>query len=296
MKTLRTVVLIPILIAVSTLTGCMESATLMRVNKDGSGTITHRMYMSTDMMEMMQGMASGMMGGEADIEMPDMDPLADIKASLDGQFGPAATLEGTQDVTNAAGWKGVEATYSFTDINKLDMAAGGQTDEGGMAMESGGPSYKFEFTPGDVAVLKLVPIRQPGAESDGAADASSQGDDVLGDAGDTAMGEMDMDMGGMGDMDAMGMQMMAPMLKGMRMSLLVAVEGKVVESNASFPHEKYPNVVTLADIDFDKLLAHPEGMKALQAGPNADPADLAKLGIDGVKVEDPAKEIQIRFE
>jgi hypothetical protein len=291
--TQRTAILFSVVLAVSTLTGCMESATLIRVGKDGSGTITHRMYMSTDMMDMMQGMASGMVGatGETGADMPEIDPLADMKASLKDQFGVAATLEGTKDVVNAAGWKGVEATYKFANVNDLDMTASAKAEDDGMGMEPNGPTYKFEFTPGDTATLKLVPLGQDGAAADEVPAAQTTAD-----AGDAESAVPEMEMEGMDAMGNMGMQMMAPMLKGMRMSLLVAVDGKVVESNASFPHPSHANVVTLADIDFDKLLAHPEGMKALQAGPDANPADLAKLGIDGVKVEDPAKEIVIRFE
>ena len=102
---------------------------------------------------------------------------------------------------------------------------------------------------------------------------------------------MDMEM----DMSDMPMDMLKPMLSGMRMTLLIAVEGEIVETNARYQSQKQPNVVTVMDISMDRLLDHPEGAKLLQSGQASDTAALAALDIPGIKMEEPGKEIVIRF-
>jgi len=55
------------------------------------------------------------------------------------------------------------------------------------------------------------------------------------------------------------MNMMKAMYKGMKISVKVIVDGKIVESNAT--HQK-DNEVTLSEIDFDTILENEEAFKA----------------------------------
>lgn len=279
MTSIRPLIRLSLFAGLFAVAGCMESATLLKVEKDGSGTITHRMYLSGDMEEMMKGMAGGMMAEQGGGDIPAFDLLGSVRESLDGQFGPAATLNETKDVTNTAGWKGLEAKYSFEDVTKLDMTA--KANDAGPGMQPNGPSFRFEFTPGEVATLKVV-----ADVPEGQADAG----DAPGTGADTAVAPETVDLGGM------GLGMMAPMLKGMRMSFLVAVQGSVVESNATYPHKQHPNVATLADIRMDAVLEHPEGRKLLQPGANPAPADLAALDTEGVRIQDPDQDLVITFQ
>lgn len=280
-----------VLASLSLLTGCMQNAILVKVNTDGSGTLTYRVHLSDQLTGMMEGMG-GMMGAmvEEGAEPEPFDPFADMKAEMANQFGDAATLESTRDITNKAGWKGVEAVYAFADINQLKLSEIEQLDTGGggsQSMGAMGAQYTFAFTPGEVATLKLIPL-PPEAKDAGEASAES----VPGETGNTAempdMGEMEDMMGGM------SAGMMAPMLKGMRVSLLLFVNGEIVESNASHPSAKNPNVIYLTDIAFDKVLADPEGAKMLDME-DVQPGDLAKLDIPGIVIEDPEKEVVIKF-
>jgi hypothetical protein len=280
-------VLTVILLGVICLTGCMENAALMKLNKDGSGTLTYRIFMSDDMMQMVQGMSSGM-SGDADgegVDLSGLNPIESIKKEMESKFGDAATLESSKDITNKQGWKGIEGIYKFDDVNKLnlvDMGSEMDSDESSGGMSNMGTPYKFEFSGGDVATLKIVPITTDKEAAEAAVEAAAE--DIP-----EEFGEM-----GMEGMDDLGLAMMKPMLGGMRITLLVSVDGTIVETNSKFRSEKHPNVVTLMDIRMDKLFDHPEAMGIMSAGD--DGADkLAKLNLPGVKIEDPKKEITISF-
>lgn len=275
--------------------GCMENATLVQVNKDGSGTLTYRMYLSEQLTGMMEGMASTMaaMGESTGQPPPELDPLGEIKQSLQGQFGPNVTLVSTRDVTNPAGWKGVEAVYEFERISDIQLrqAEAAGPGPGGPMPEQVAAEYAFQFTAGDPATLKLVPAGGPASsDGDGAVEpdaAAPPAPPAV--APPTLEPELDDMLGGM------GLQMMAPMLKGMRISMLISVDGEIVETNAKFRSEEHDNVVTLVDVVFDRLLNDPAGAELLQGGEDLDPRTLATLDIPGLRIEDPTKELVIRF-
>ena len=270
------------------LTGCMENAALMKLSKDGSGTLTYRIFMSTEMMQMAQGMSSGM-GGDAEggeVDLSSLNPIESIKKDMADKFGDAATLESTKDIENKQGWKGIEAIYSFEDVNKLNLAnMGDEMDSGGGGGATGGSManmgtpYRFEFVGGDVATLKIVPITTDEAAAEAAVEAAAE--------------EMPEEIADMG-MDDLGLAMMKPMIAGMRITLLVAVDGDIVDTNSKFRSEKHANVVTVMDIRMDQLFDHPEAMSLMSAGDDGA-NKLAELNLPGVKIEDPKKEITISF-
>jgi hypothetical protein len=96
-------------------------------------------------------------------------------------------------------------------------------------------------------------------------------------------------------MSQLPLEMMKPMVKGMRMSLVVSVNGEIVETNAKFRSEDHPNVITLMDMQMEKLLEQPNAAELIQHSGGADAAALAKLDIPGVQFETPGKEVLIRF-
>ncbi len=263
------------LLAVVFSSGCLENAMLLKVNKDGSGTMTYRAFISDDVLAMA---AMGDPSGESAA----IDPFEDIKKKLAEQFGEAAKLESSRSLKNKKGWEGFEAVYAFDDVNKVSLADIQAGDSGsGVPMEQVGTSYNFTFTPGDVATLKMAPVTMGMDEAEA----------------DEAVEEM-MDGSGakMGEMDEMQFGMMKQMLAGtgMRVSFLVFVNGEVVETNSRFQSAKRPNVIALMDISMDKLFEDPQASKLLLAG--EDGLDkLADLQIKGVQLESPNREIFISF-
>ncbi len=262
------------------LTGCMENAALLNLKKDGSGTLTYRIYISSGIMQMFHGIATGM--GTDGGNTGSVDPLESLKADMEDKFGDAATLVKTKEIANEQGWEGIEAIYSFDDVNKLNLAGMGDEidsgDGGDQGMGKMGTPYRCSFTKGDTATLKIIPIT---TDPEAAKEAAEDLPGVMADMG----------MEGMGDL---GLAMMKPMMKGMRITLLLSVDGEIVETNSSFKSEKHPNVITLMDLRMDQLLEHPQAMEIMKAG--ADGADkLAALNLPGIKIENPQKEITVSF-
>lgn len=279
------------------MTGCVESVYVIQVNKDGSGQIMERTFMSpqlTQMMDGMGGMMGGMMEGMGDTgaeaaapAVPGFEGMIKEKITEQAkQFGDTVTHQETKFLTNDEGWKGYVARFAFTDINQVNFNTneGGEEEEeaapeGEMAMDMGGdmdmesPVFKFEFAQGSPNVLTIIPQTE---EEDASAESTEGSpEDAMADAM----------AGGM-------MQAMAGMFKGMRVTMLLQTEGKILETNASFPHPEKDNVITLLDIKMDALISNPAGMKALESN---DMAKLAELGVDGVKVENPGKSLEVKF-
>ena len=80
------------------------------------------------------------------------------------------------------------------------------------------------------------------------------------------------------------MMMMQQMFKGMKVSLVIEVAGRIVQTNAEY---RDASRVTLMEMDFDKVLTNPEKFKALsQAQPKTiEEAKTLIKGTDGIKAE-----------
>jgi len=252
------------------LTGCFEQAGLLNVDKDGSGTLKLRMYMSTQMMEQMNslgGLAGGL-GGEP-AEVP--DPMEQFKSQLKEQGeASGATFVSGKDVKNKAGWSGYEATFKFADVTKLVLgeAVEGADDAGagGPQMDMGQVKSRFEFIKGDVATLKIIGLDASGAE-----------DEKMSDEEMARMGEM--------------LGMVKPRLAGMRATLMVRVNGEIVETNAKFRPGNTGNQILMAELQMDKLLEDPKAFdQLLQTMKKTQAADLP-----GLKMEDPTRPTVIKF-
>jgi hypothetical protein len=280
------------------------------VNKDGSGAIYVREYLSpqiTSMMEGMSGMAQGMQealgGQEAGEGVPGLKPGSMFKDAAESkleQFGSEVKLVGAKEVQNDKGWKGYQAKYTFEDVTKVQVSVGssdmGGEAEGGMGEEKES-LYRFEFEPGDTPTLSILPI-QPEEEE------GEEEEETAETAEETAEIEMDLDGLEMseemsGAMDAMGNQMMSgmmgPMLQGMRMRFFVQVDGDILETNSSYQSDKMPNTIAVMDIPVGKLASNAKAMELLSSDDPKAPAKLREMGVAGVRIEDPEKVIKVKF-
>lgn len=291
------------LLAVLFVSGCIESTTLLDVNRDGSGKIVVREFMSPQITQMMDGMGdmfAGMQqeGGEQQSPPPEeTDIFKDMIEDNVEKFGESVKLAGSKRLKNEQGWKGYEAVYSFEDVNAITIPIGDMEEQGGSAdmgqgvaeesEDSGSDQvYTFNFAAGQPATLEIVPVI---AEESDVADESAP----------AAMGEMsEMDAGmeemGAQMMDGMG-AMMGQMLKGMRMTFLVRVDGEITETNSAYKWTKRPNVITVMDMPVDKMLGNPKAMELLQSQDEDAIAKIEEMDISGLKLESPKKTIKVVF-
>ncbi len=273
------------------LTGCIENAMMVNLNPDGTGTLAVRVLTGTDMAALGKGESEG-----------EDRSLREVLSDPD-QFGEGLELVSIKDVANKNGWKGVMATYSFRDIEKLRFAPAEmeQAEEGGpdnlSASMGGGVRYRFEFQPGRPATLIVHPeLEDTGEASEDPVEAGS-GEDPFALAGLEESDAAPNIAGGIEDMgEQMAMAMMSSMgsmMKGMRISYLLQFNGEIKDTNAQFRPKD--NSIIVLDMKVDQLLDHPQAMSKLSGGVEELSA-LAAMNLPALKMQDPREPLVVRFE
>jgi len=262
-------------IATLVVAGCMEIETVVRVNPDGSGTITERLVMSNEIVEMMKEMAPE---GQP-VELFNEQELLDAATG----YGEGVTYVSAKNVEAEFG-KGYEASYAFTDINKIRVGQDpGEKMPGAGGMEGEaeeGDFTTFTMQPGYPAQLVIHwPVDKNGPDSVESTEEVS--------VEETAAEESP-------EHQEAAMEMMKVAFKDMRMSMHVEVAGQVIDSNATHLNGSR---VTLVEIAFADFLNSEEAMTAMASNSDqtvADMKDLMRL-IPGLKMEiEP--EVSILFE
>jgi len=241
------------------LSSCLQVESTISVKKDGSGTITEELVFGEQMVMMMQmGAAQGGPGAAG------KDPMAQMLDKTKAQERAKKMGEGVELVSvekiDAKGKLGIKTIYKFSDINKLTYSGASAMDLGDMpgvkAEEAEDAGTSFKLADGTLTIIQKKPAMEKGEDKEGKPELPD-------------------------DMDDQAMAMMQGMMKDMRMSMKIKIEPGIAKTNATYVDG---NTVTLADIDFGKLVANPEKLKALQTG-DFDKAKDALKGIDGVKFE-----------
>jgi hypothetical protein len=258
------------------------------------------------MMSGMEDMAEGLgdaigaaLGAETEgtpEEEPKEKTLVDLfrsqAQSKASSYGPGVTHVSTVTRKNDLEWEGHESRYRFDDVSQLRIAVGNPDlpDDSPNEGSDSSPYYTFRFTPGETATLEIVPVMPKERKKPEAPVTTVDDDDDAGTAVLEMPAEAVNDMG-----EAMMAQMMGSMFKGMRMVFAVSVQGEVLDTNAAYPSDKRPGLITVIDLPMDRLIGN---TKAMEAVSGEDPRALAKLqqlDIDGLKLEEEGKTIRIRF-
>ena len=244
-------------------TGCLTFETLITVRDDGSGTIEMVFALSGPMIDMITSLAG-------DQDLCDEEDLQEEAAKM----GEGVSLSSVEPI-DEDGKQGCRAFYDFDDINQLtiNQNPGDQMPSGMTADEptSAEDVVTFSFTPGSPATLVInLPqdFQDNNPDEDPTPVDSTQREEQL--------------------------AMMREMLEGARIHMALAVEGSIIETNASY---RDGNRITLIEIDFDRLLENEEQFELLS---NTNPQTTAEVkalleGIDGIKIET-GEEILVRFE
>jgi hypothetical protein len=249
---------------------CLEHSATIRLNKDGSGTITEETVFSAEASAMMAQMPAG---GDSPA-----GKFADAKkaAAAATKMGEGVTVEKVEKI-DKDGRTGGRVVYNFKDINKVKFTFGEAMSDAGMEGPPGAPGDAPD-APGDKPANKPITFKHEGGvltlvnpEPEAAAKKPAEG----GDAPDAAE-----------EIDPQSMAMMQGLFKDMKMSLKVEIVDGIAETNATHVEG---NTITLMDMAFGKLLANPEHMKKLSAMQmqESSPAEAAAAfkGVEGFKIE-----------
>ena len=244
-------------ISVLTLPGCLQVATTIQLNKDGSGKVIEETTLGAQMSAMMDQMAA--LGGEAT-----KDPVAEMFSPIKGKakaltYGEGVTFVSSEPLTIGAN-KGARMTYSFGDINKLKFLPGNALKDmapPGAEIPAGADQLPivFKYEGGKLAVTMPEPPKPSVPEAMPEEEENPQMD-----------------------------EMMKQMLGDMKMSLKIVADSGIAETTAT---HREGNVITLMEMNMAELLKNPETLKKLKAAPKNDPeaAMTVMRGLEGVKME-----------
>lgn len=192
---------------------CMQVDTKVNVKKDGSGTINLTMVMNPEVIAAMTGSKDAVQNPFSKQDF----------ISIAKKYGKGVTLESYQEVKNDKQIGG-KATYKFKDINAVTISAIPETDKNQGADNSKGGQVTFSYNKG----LLTIQLDDNDDDDEGGNEREESSDELEKTA-----------------------NIMKQLLKDMKINMVVAVDGKVTSSNATF---REGSKITLYDIDFNQIL------------------------------------------
>jgi len=255
-----------LLLLASACSACFESTTVLRVAGDGSGTLLQRTIIRKAALAQLRSF-SALGGGRATL-----DPLSEDQArSLAASLGDGVTLTSTSAIATDEG-EGRESVYAFPDVAKLHVseqppAAGGvSVKTPGLSTDAPDITLGLTREPGGDAVLHiLVPPPAIFAGPDGT--------------------------GGINPVVIAQLQAIKGMLAGAHLLLAAEPQGRLVKTSSPYVDGA---LVTLLEIDLDRMLADDTFLARLQAAKTPDEVRAVVREAPGLKINlDP--DITVQF-
>ena len=287
-------------IALFTLTSCIQVDTAVRVKQDGSGIIEETFLMKKDFLQQMKKMVEGMAqsmnetpyekdggaktqkgaGSENKAQGFDLFDEAKLRSRAKDMGEGVTYLKGSRVVTDD--YEGYRAIYAFTDIHtvRINQNAGEQIPS---ALPQSGPAavkakeyITFIFTKGKPSELL---IKMP--------------EQKINKTPENTSGTVKSSPKNAKEQEAMTEQI-KKIFGGMKIALSVAVDGKILETNAAY---REGSKITLMEVDFGKLMESPEQLnKFSQSNPETLEGFKALIqNMPGMKV-DLNREIRVKFD
>ena len=233
--------------------GCIRSTTTIEVKADGSGTILQENAVGAQALAMLKSFAAS----KADDKQPAPEIFSREQAMKTGEAMGVTFVSGEPIKTGEL--EGYRARYRFDDITKLKINMQQGPDSLAPAAAEKEPPFGFSFSRGAASSLLTIqmPEQKPGEPFPGMPG---------GDKGQATQ----------------ALAMMKVMMQGMFLDVSLAVDGRIIKSNA--PHVE-GSKITLLQVDFDKLLADEAAFKKLETA-----KDVKELvGIPGLKIATESK-------
>ncbi len=260
-----------VVVIACTLSGCINSASLVRIKPDGSGTIEQTLLVNT---ATLKGLMAGA-GAQGQVkELPGVLNEAEFKRTAERMGVKPVSLTPLKE----GGFEGAKAIFAFDDVTKIrvdqdpQMAGTSSGTFGGPPPTSKAP-IKFGFAKqGSNSVLTITvdeSTTAPGPKVDPSAPPQK--------------------------IDPAMMQMVKTMFQGFKVLIDVEVEGKIVKTNADYVNGSR---VTLLELDMATLFEDEAALTALQSKvrPGASIADVRPYlkDVKGVKINNPTVTIEFR--
>ena len=260
------------------LAGCFQVDQVITLSPDGSGIIEETFMISRKVSESMGALAGGMSeqaGAEGSVKAPPKEQsfFKDEEIKKRGErYGEDVRFVRMERVANQQ-FEGYKAVYSFKNINKLRLDQGppGMPGQAGQGSEPAPSGTEFVFTPGKTARLIVKQQKKKAA-------AEGEISDTTPPARESSAEEL---------------AMVRQMFDGLRIFTTLVIKGKVIDSNAT---HRTGSTITLAEIDFGKILDKPELLAKMAAVPPGDQTAAMEMirNFPGMKI-DMNDELRISF-
>lgn len=259
-----------VLLALSVLaSGCINSASLIKVKPDGSGTIEQTLLVN---MAAVKGLMAGM-GGAQGKGTESILSEEEFKRTGERMGVRPVSLTPLKD----GNFQGAKAVYAFDDITKVRVDQEPQVAGATSKMSrSGASSNPIRFTlarQGASSVLTISVDENVAKEATAKVQEAPSLDQI-----DPAM-----------------MQMIKTMFEGFHVGIDLEIEGKIVKTNADYVSGSR---VTLLDVEMASVLQDEAKLKALQSKvkPGVSLSELRPYlkDIKGVKINHPTVTIEYR--
>ncbi len=243
---------------------CLNWSTDLTVRPDGSGTIQQTTTMTAEAMAQMSQLAStfgALGGGNKSTKPPELFTEADARAAAT-KLGDGVTYVSSERIKTKDA-EGIRAIYGFTDITKVrlnEKPSAPVAAQGAMAVGGSAPEdihFRFARQPGGTSVVTLVfpELTADQVKKVQAAEAKQT-------------------------IDPQAMSMVRMALKGLRISIVLQVAGRIVKTNSPYVQG---SKVTLLEMNFDDLLADETLLAKLQGIDSLEQAKAILKGVKGFK-------------
>lgn len=268
MIALRVVVLMGLGLVAS---GCINSASLIKVKADGSGTIEQTLLVN---LAAIKGLMAGMGATQGKETSEGVLNEAEFKRAGERMGVRPVSLTPVKE----GNFQGAKAIYAFDDISKVrvdqDPQMSGTTNGKFSASPTSSNPIRFALArQGSTSVLTISVDEKAAAEATAKAQEAPSLDKV-----DPAM-----------------LQMIKTMFDGFHIAIDLEVDGKIVKTNADYVNGSR---ITLLEVDMAGVFQDEEKLKTLQSKvkPGASLAELRPYlkDIKGVKINHPTVTIEYR--
>lgn len=248
-----------------TLCGCINSASVVKVKPDGSGTIEQTILVNLAAIK-------GLMAGIGANQTKESGGVLN-----EAEFKRAAERMGVRPVSltpmKQGAFEGAQAVFAFDDISKIRLDQDPQLGRPGRAASGNNPiTFAWQRQGGTTVLTISVDEKAAAAATEKVQEAPSI------DQVDPAM-----------------MQMIKTMFEGLRISVDLEVEGKIIKTNAEYVNGSR---ITLLELEAAGIFQDEAKLKALQSKirPGASISELRPFlkDINGVKINHPSLTIEYR--
>lgn len=251
--------------------GCINSASVIRVKPDGSGTIEQTLLVNLAAVKGLMGGMGAAAGKEA----------ASGPVLNEAEFKRTAERMGVRPVSltpvKQGNFEGQKAIYAFDDISKIRVDQDPQVSGATSKFSSSGAStnpIRFGFSrTGGTSTLTITVDEKVASDASAKAQQAPSLDTI----------------------DPTMMQMLKTMFDGFHVVIDLEVDGKIVKTNADYVSG---SKITLLEVDMAGVLASQDKLGALQSKikPGVSLSELRPYlkDIQGVKVNHPTVTIEYR--